>query len=74
MSNWGFNLLVALTFLLLVERLGPGGTFWLYAAISVACFLFAYWFVPRNKRPHTQGDERALAALAIAVRLPNRTA
>ena len=49
MSNWTFNLLVALTFLLLVEHLGAAYTFWLYAAISVGSFMFSYQLVPETK-------------------------
>jgi len=49
MANWAFNLLVALTFLLLVEQLGPAYTFWLYALVSVASWVFAYRLVPETK-------------------------
>jgi SP family galactose:H+ symporter-like MFS transporter len=47
--NWSFNLLVSLTFLTLVERLGAAYTFWLYAVLSVAAFIFSYAFVPETK-------------------------
>ncbi|MGZ7048499.1 MAG: sugar porter family MFS transporter, partial [Methanobacterium sp.] len=33
--NWGMNLLVAITFLSLIQLLGASGTFWLYSIISV---------------------------------------
>jgi len=49
MANWGFNLLVALTFLVLVESLGPSYTFWLYALVSVASFVFSFRRVPETK-------------------------
>ncbi len=49
MSNWAFNLLVALTFLILLNSLGPAYTFWLYALLSVGAFLFSYRFVPETK-------------------------
>jgi sugar porter (SP) family MFS transporter len=49
MANWAFNLLVALTFLLLVERLGPAYTFWIYALVSVASWIFGYRKVPETK-------------------------
>jgi len=49
MANWGFNLVVALTFLLLVQALGAANTFWLYAAVSVAALLFSHRFVPETK-------------------------
>jgi sugar porter (SP) family MFS transporter len=49
MCNWGFNLLVALTFLLLVQNLGPSYTFWVYAAVSIASWIFAYRMVPETK-------------------------
>jgi MFS transporter, SP family, galactose:H+ symporter len=47
--NWASNLIVSLTFLTLVERLGASSTFLLYAAASVASWVFAYYFVPETK-------------------------
>ncbi len=47
--NWGSNLIVSLTFLTLVEKLGASSTFLLYAFASVASWLFAYYFVPETK-------------------------
>jgi len=41
MCNWGLNLLVALTFLLLLDSLGAAYTFWLYAAVGVCFWIFA---------------------------------
>ncbi len=48
-ANWGTNLLVALTFLTLTQVLGRPATFWLYAVISVAAWLFAFFLVPETK-------------------------
>ncbi|MFA5105309.1 MAG: sugar porter family MFS transporter, partial [Candidatus Margulisiibacteriota bacterium] len=48
-ANWGFNMLVAATFLTLTEKLGKAGTFWLFAAISVFGIVFCYFFVPETK-------------------------
>ncbi len=47
--NWASNLVVSLTFLTLVEKLGASSTFLLYALASVASWLFAYYFVPETK-------------------------
>jgi SP family galactose:H+ symporter-like MFS transporter len=47
--NWASNLIVSLTFLTLVEKLGASSTFLLYAFASVASWLFAYYFVPETK-------------------------
>jgi sugar porter (SP) family MFS transporter len=49
MANWGFNLLVALTFLLLIESFGAAYTFWIYAAVSVGSWIFSYRLVPETK-------------------------
>ncbi|MBI2816526.1 MAG: sugar porter family MFS transporter [Acidobacteria bacterium] len=47
--NWGFNLLVTLTFLTLVELLGASLTFWLYGACAIASWIFSYYFIPETK-------------------------
>jgi len=48
-TNWAFNLAVAVTFLTLVGVLGHAGTFWLYGAIAVAAWVFFYLLVPETK-------------------------
>jgi MFS transporter, SP family, galactose:H+ symporter len=47
--NWGSNLLITLTFLTLVERLGQSLTFWLYGVCAIASWIFSYYFVPETK-------------------------
>jgi sugar porter (SP) family MFS transporter len=48
-ANWASNLVVALTFLLLIEQIGPPATFFLYAALSVAAFVFTFKLVPETR-------------------------
>ncbi len=49
LANWGFNALVAATFLTLTETLGKAGTFWFYGAIAVVGMIFCYMYVPETK-------------------------
>jgi sugar porter (SP) family MFS transporter len=46
---WASNLIVSLTFLTLLEKLGAASTFALYALFSIASWLFSYYFVPETK-------------------------
>jgi SP family galactose:H+ symporter-like MFS transporter len=48
-ANWGSNLIIALTFLTLVQVLGRSGTFWLYALVGVGAWIFAFLLVPETK-------------------------
>jgi SP family galactose:H+ symporter-like MFS transporter len=48
-ANWGSNLIVALTFLTLIQFIGRAGTFWFYAVIGAFAFVFAYLLVPETK-------------------------
>jgi sugar porter (SP) family MFS transporter len=48
-ANWGANLLVAITFLSIVEALDRPGAFWLYAILTVASVIFTYKLVPETK-------------------------
>jgi predicted MFS family arabinose efflux permease len=48
-TNWAFNLVVAVTFLTLVGVLGSGGTFWLFGVITVIAWVFFYKLVPETK-------------------------
>lgn len=49
LSNWGFNLLVASTFLTLVNSMGQSWTFWTYGLVSVLAWIFCYRLVPETK-------------------------
>lgn len=49
-ANWLANLVVALTFLTLIDHLGPATTFWLYGAIGVMAGIFSYFLVPETKK------------------------
>lgn len=49
LANWGFNMLVAATFLTLIEKLGKAGAFWFYAVVCVAGLIFSYLYVPETK-------------------------
>lgn len=49
LANWGFNMLVASTFLTLTEKLGKAGAFWFYAAVCLAGLVFCYLYVPETK-------------------------
>ncbi len=48
-ANWGMNLLVALTFLTLIQLLGRPATFWLYGVVGIGAWIFAYRLVPETK-------------------------
>jgi sugar porter (SP) family MFS transporter len=55
--NWGANLLVTLTFLTLVEKLGPSQTFWFYGLCAIGAGLFSYFYVPETKGRTLEGIE-----------------
>jgi MFS transporter, SP family, galactose:H+ symporter len=48
-SNWGFNLLVTVTFLGLIDLCGRAGTFLLYAVLTLAAIVFTARLVPETK-------------------------
>ena len=47
--NWGANLLMAMSFLTMVQHLGRSWTFWSYGVIGIAAWIFAYFRVPETK-------------------------
>ncbi len=48
-SNWAANFVVSLTFLTLVQVLGPSWTFWLYGLLAIGAWVFSYYLVPETK-------------------------
>ena len=48
-TNWGANLLVALSFLSLIQMAGRSMTFWIYGLVGILAWLFAWFQVPETK-------------------------
>lgn len=49
LSNWGFNFIVASTFLTITDKMGKSGAFWIYAAVCVIGLVYVKYFVPETK-------------------------
>ena len=60
-ANWATNLIVALTFLTLINFLGRSGVFLLYAALAFAALMFSSVFVPETKNLDLEDIERLWA-------------
>lgn len=56
--NWGANLIVALTFLGLIDLFGKAGTFWCYSIISIGAWIFVFFLVPETKGRTLEQIER----------------
>ncbi|SRR5579875_2369558 len=48
-ANWAANFAVSVTFLTLVESIGASWSFWLYAGLAVAAWIFSFLLVPETK-------------------------
>jgi len=48
-ASWGFNMLVSLTFLTLIQFIGTSHTFGLYAVLCIFGWIFVYFLVPETK-------------------------
>jgi MFS transporter, SP family, galactose:H+ symporter len=59
-SNWGFNLLVTVTFLGLIDLCGRAGTFFVYAILTLVAFAFTMRLVPETKGRSLEEIEDAL--------------
>ena len=57
-ANWGFNLIVAVTFLDLVSAFGSANAFLMYAVLSVAALIFVVVEVPETKGHTLEQIER----------------
>ncbi len=62
LSNWGFNFVVAMTFLSITENLGKPGAFWLYALVGLAGWIFCRAYVPETKGVPLETIEHNLKA------------
>ena len=48
-ANWLFNMIVSLTFLDMLNAIGRGTTFFVYAALTAATVVFTWYLVPETK-------------------------
>jgi len=58
---WIASFILTYTFPMINRRLGPGGTFWLYALVCIAGFAFVWRKVPETKGRTLEQIERSLA-------------
>ena len=65
-ANWGFNLIVALTFLDLIDAAGRPATFLIYAGLSVAGWIFTWALVPETRGRTLETIERQWAERGAA--------
>jgi len=49
LSHWGFNAIIAFTFLRMVNGLGLAATFWVYAAVCVVGLVWGYYYIPETR-------------------------
>jgi SP family galactose:H+ symporter-like MFS transporter len=61
-TNWITNAVVGMTFLSLVQGIGPGNTFLLYGAMNVFFIVFFIFLVPETKGVSLEQIERNLMA------------
>jgi hypothetical protein len=59
-SNWGFNLLVTVTFLSLIDLCGRAGAFLVYAVLTLVALVFTAMLVPETKGRSLEEIEEAL--------------
>lgn len=72
MANWGSNLVVALFFPNLIELLTLGGTFALFAVLTMVALAFAWKFVPETSGRSLEEIESDMDG-RLAVATPART-
>jgi MFS family permease len=70
-SLWVACFLLTYTFPILNAKLGPAGTFWLYAGICVAGFLFILARLPETKGKSLEQIEREWAGRPTPAAVPD---
>lgn len=61
-SNWGCNLLVAMTFLTLLNFMGTATTFLLYGLVTILGIAFVYFYLPETKNVSLETIEANIEA------------
>lgn len=63
--HWSANLLVSLTFPVLIAAIGEASTFWGYCVISIGAFIFVYFLMPETKGRTLEEIEQDLRAKSV---------
>jgi sugar porter (SP) family MFS transporter len=58
LSHWGFNAIIAFTFLKLVNSIGVASTFWCYSLVCVAGLIWGYYYIPETKGKSLEDIEK----------------
>lgn len=58
LAHWGFNAVIAFTFLKLINSIGPAGTFWLYAAVCLGGAIWGYYYIPETRDKSLEAIEK----------------
>lgn len=58
LAHWGFNAVVAFTFLKLINAVGAATTFWLYGAVCLLGLVWGYFYIPETKNKSLEDIER----------------
>jgi MFS family permease len=59
LAHWGFNAIIAFTFLKLVNSIGVSATFLCYALICIAGIIWGYFYIPETKGKSLEDIEKA---------------
>jgi sugar porter (SP) family MFS transporter len=58
LAHWGFNAIIAFTFLKLVNTLGVSFTFWCYAFVCLLGIAWGYYYIPETKGKSLEDIEK----------------
>ncbi len=58
LSHWGFNAIIAFTFLKLVNSIGVSYTFWFYSFICLVGLIWGYYYIPETKGKSLEDIEK----------------
>lgn len=58
LAHWGFNAVVAFTFLKLINGIGIANTFWIYSLVCLFGLLWGYFYIPETKNKSLEDIEK----------------
>lgn len=63
--NWTCTFVVTKTFVDIIDKIGPHGTFWLFSAVILVSIVFIALWVPETRGQSLQDIERQLAGMKV---------
>lgn len=72
-SQWGANIIISMSFLMILQSAGIANTFWLFSLVCLGTLAFTYWYIPETNGVSLEQIEQNLRSGRFSTLADTRT-